>query len=65
MRAELFTAKKKKRKSHENNMGATWKWCCVCTLTIADCSDDTKNDEPHYYTSNVAQQKDEEQTDHH
>lgn len=34
-------------------------------LTVTDSSDDAKHNEPQEHTGSVAQQQDEEQTDHH
>lgn len=36
-----------------------------CRLTVTDCRDDAADHEPQYHTSNVAQQKDEAQTERH
>lgn len=40
-------------------------YCLWYILTIADCSNDTKDKEPQEHISSVAQQQDKEQTDHH
>lgn len=40
-------------------------YCLWYILTVANCSNDTKDKEPQEHISSVAQQQDKEQTDHH